>query len=182
MLSRGETSLRDLMKRCVTIVLSLSIAACSSSAPTAEQATVELPTVSATSRPSAVTLPRLPADWTGWYSASHSVSHVCDNPDWCEQEVSDSLRVTQQGEDLSVEIELVQTNFHTCNWQGVMKQEMEGRWEFSEPECALMLELKGNLFRLSSDGCREHCGARAYLSGDFLLASRSNRAPRAPAE
>lgn len=170
------------MKPWVPVVFGLWGAACSGSTTTVEQATVELPTVSATSRPSAAALPRLPADWTGWYSASHSVSHVCDSPEWCTQEVSDSLRITQQGEDLSVEIELVQTNFHTCNWQGVMKQEMEGRWEFSEPECALMLELKGNLFRLSADGCREYCGARAYLSGDFLLASRSNRAPRAPAE
>jgi hypothetical protein len=171
------------MKPWLLVVIGPWVAACSGSATAPELATVLLPSSSAASRPSALALARLPADWSGWYSAPHEVSHVCDNPDWCVQEVSDSLRLAQQGNDLQVEIELVQTNFHTCTWHGAMTSgPVEGRWEYSEPECALVLELKGNLFRLSSEGCREYCGARAYLSAEFAVASRSSRPPRAPAE
>ncbi|MEZ4222952.1 MAG: hypothetical protein R3B13_18560 [Polyangiaceae bacterium] len=103
----------------------------------------------------------------GEYRVEHEVSYNCDLPEWCTGPVTNSLTVKQERDDIVVEIQLVHTNMHTCTWQGTLSARAQDRYEFSEPDCDLSLTVTPTTLQLRSEGCREYCGARAYLEGDF---------------
>ncbi len=161
----------------LTLLPCLGVAGCQPAdrpAPTV----VDLPDVSVSAASTGEVLPRRAPDPLGWYSTKHEVTHVCDEPDWCVQEVTDGLFVASHEAGLMVDVELVQTNFHTCTWSGVMKPTGDQRsWGFAEGDCEIALELKGNSLILRSDGCREYCGARAHLEAEFLLSSKAQAPP-----
>jgi hypothetical protein len=123
-----------------------------------------------------------PFSLPGEYSNQHTIMVVCDQPDWCEQEVSDRLAIRDAGagapgvEAIDVEIELVQTNAHTCGFQGKLQKVLgaePARYVHESAEgdddhpCVLTLTLGPTELELGSEGCRYHCGARAYLETTF---------------
>jgi hypothetical protein len=119
----------------------------------------------------------------GDYSAPHSVMMVCEGGDdgWCEEDVADSMTVHEAGDDLEVAIDLVQTNGHTCTFEGHLAHDPDPtahRWTFhadddtDEGPCTLTLEQADTELRLASDGCRYYCGARASLDATFPITSR----------
>src|SRR5689334_7156947 len=110
----------------------------------------------------------------GDYSAPHSVMMVCEGGDdgWCEEDVADSMTVHESGDDLDVAIDLVQTNGHTCTFEGHLAHDPSpaaNRWTFHSADeaedgpCTLTLERVDSELRLAADGCRYYCGARATL-------------------
>lgn len=155
------------------LALALAAAACARpSAPTAAPP-------SNTPAPAVADAP-VAAAMTGSYSAPHAVMMVCDGGDdgWCEEQVADSMEVREAGDGrLAVTIELVQTNAHTCSFEGVLTPDPAApaparRWSFrsddpDEGPCSLQLEQSGAEVRLLSDGCRYYCGARAVLDAVF---------------
>ncbi len=151
-------------------VFSISLAACGA-APSQPQAAgqpvvdVQPPAKSAPSSEASAAPGRV--DLSGTYSSEHEVTYVCDKPDWCTQKVTDGLSVEQLPGKLKVKIELVQANYHVCNWEGEMTEGSGDRWEFSEPECELVLQVSPDTLSITSEGCREYCGARAYLQAKF---------------
>ena len=116
----------------------------------------------------------------GAYRAPHPVMMVCDGGDdgWCEEQVVDALDVGAAGGDsLTVTVELIQTNGHTCSFSGTMAADpaapppargwrFDGKDEGDGP-CALTLQHSGDLLILAADGCRYYCGARASLDATF---------------
>jgi hypothetical protein len=107
----------------------------------------------------------------GTYVSPHTVMVVCDDPDWCEQQVEDTMRVTASRDDTaSVFIELVQANAHSCTFEGTLGRASEDTWKWKaplgEPECVLTL-VAGDDITITSEGCREYCGARASLDATF---------------
>jgi len=112
----------------------------------------------------------------GTYYQPHTIEMVCDQPDWCEEEVTDALTARPiAGGRLAVTIELVQTNAHTCTFE----QELEPvpgdrrRWRFhagedhDEGPCDLVVIREPDRIDVESEGCRYYCGARAYLEASF---------------
>jgi hypothetical protein len=134
-------------------------------------ASPDLPTSATSSAPG----PGLALDeLTGRYFQAHEVQHVCDSPDWCVAEVEDSLVLESRGARVSARIELVQTNYHLCTWEGELVRGGDGKsWESVQPECTVSLRLEERALELTSEGCREHCGARAHLIASFPRDSRS---------
>ncbi len=134
----------------------------------------------------------------GSYRAPHEIMVVCDVGDdgWCPEEVMDTMEVRDAGRGaLAVTIELVQTNAHTCTFEGTLAPDPQApgaRWiydgaggggggddghdaetdavgdgELDEWPCRLVLEHEPRSVRISSDGCRLYCGARATLDAVF---------------
>ena len=101
------------------------------------------------------------------YQLQHEVTYVCDEPDWCEDEVTDSLSIKQDGDSLQVKIELVQTNYHTCHWEGRLTQTARDKWGTAQDGCSVELTIQTDKLSVTSDGCRDYCGARAYLEEVF---------------
>jgi hypothetical protein len=152
----------------VALVALTSAAACGASAP----ASVAPPS----NTPVSVVDP--PVAMAGSYSAPHTVMMVCEGGDdgWCEESVADAMTITEVGrERLDVEIELVQTNGHTCTFAGTLALDPAAstrRWihhsvDELEGTCDLSLEHAGGELRLQSEGCRYYCGARASLDATF---------------
>lgn len=125
-----------------------------------------------------------PPSIAGAYRQPHEIQMVCDQPDgWCPEQVEDTLVVRDAGGgQVAVEIELMQTNGHSCSFAGTLAPvadapAAEPQWRFhladgDEGPCTLTLTLTsvaapGDLLRLASDGCRYHCGARASLDATF---------------
>jgi hypothetical protein len=119
----------------------------------------------------------------GDYSAPHSVMMVCEGGDdgWCEEDVADSMTVRESGDDLDVAIDLVQTNGHTCTFEGHLAHDPDpaaARWTFHSDEtaddgpCTLTLEQADTELRIAAEGCRYYCGARASLDASFPFTAR----------
>jgi len=124
--------------------------------------------------------PAAPTAPIGSYRASHTVMVVCDDPDWCEEEVSDSLEIRSTSDGgLDVSIELVQTNDHMCSFEGILRRKSEREWEWQapegDPECHLWLRWRADSLAVSSQGCREFCGARASLEAEFSYPPHGSR-------
>ena len=108
---------------------------------------------------------------SGTYLREHTVPVVCDKPDWCDQPVIDVLRISEGARGaLDVRIELVQTNAHTCTFEGRLTETGPAQWEYAkdgEYPCKVTFTVKANQLSFESEGCREYCGARAHLMGSF---------------
>lgn len=126
---------------------------------------------------------------TGRYELPHEVRMVCDGEDgWCEEMVEDSLEIRDAAEGaLAITVELVQTNAHTCGFEGTLAPStstVPGTrvWRFQrvlaegdDPEadaCALDLAADASSITLTSEGCREYCGVRAQLDARFPRTTR----------
>lgn len=126
---------------------------------------------------------------TGAYRNRHEIMVVCgDNPDgWCAEIVTDSL-VIQEGDagGVYVAIGLVQTNAHSCTYEGAMTARdpaelppgVDEAWRVVEPAdddgeggCTLDLTRTGADLMVTSEGCRDYCGTRASLFASFPIAS-----------
>ncbi len=116
----------------------------------------------------------------GEYRARHEIGVVCDAPDgWCPELVDDTLTIRDAGDGrITVAIELVQTNAHTCGFDGTLAPtpthdagDDVTRWRFADHgedgPCELTLEVSAGDITISSDGCRYYCGARASLDATF---------------
>ena len=112
----------------------------------------------------------------GTHVAPHSIEVVCNDPSgWCTEGVEDTMVVRDAGEGrIAVEIALLQTNAHSCTFEGTLEpvRGQDGAWhmdELAEGEwpCALDLRVEGETLRLTSEGCRLYCGARASLDATF---------------
>ena len=97
---------------------------------------------------------------------------VSDDPDWCEQEVKDSLTIEPAKDaGVTIAVELVQANAHICTFEGTLAKAGDQVWEWraTDGEAACHLQLRWGLdtLKLSSEGCRDYCGARASLEATF---------------
>ena len=112
---------------------------------------------------------------SGSFVNEHTVMVVCDKPDWCEETVTDRLNVTSNGDQIEVEIELVQANAHTCTFEGTLEPAGTRTWRWQAPAdsedgpCDLELQWGEGEIKISSEGCRHYCGARARLEAIFSL-------------
>jgi hypothetical protein len=118
--------------------------------------------------------PTRPSSIAGDYRTPHTVSMVCEHAadGWCDEQVEDTLVIRDRHDGaIAVHVELVRTNAHTCSFEGTLGPVSEGRWRFDHGDddgpCRLTLEHAGNELRLSADGCRYYCGARASLDAVF---------------
>lgn len=116
--------------------------------------------------------PASPSTPAGSYRYPHTVMVVCDDPNWCEEEVTDSLDIEARFDGaIEVKIELVQANAHMCSFEGTLGRSNEREWEWRAPdgeeECHLSLRWRSDAISVSSEGCRDFCGARAHLEGEF---------------
>jgi hypothetical protein len=124
--------------------------------------------------------PDAPRPIAGAYSAPHTIQLVCHESDegWCEEEVSDEMTIRDAGGGrIDVAIELVQTNAHTCTFEGTLAPDpaaapADRRWTFSsnddvEGPCKVTLTAGADGVELDSEGCRYYCGARAHLASSF---------------
>ena len=97
---------------------------------------------------------------------------VCDGGDWCEETVTDVLDVQKAAGGLMVRIELVQTNAHTCTFEGELEPSGDRAWSHrakaGEEPCELTLTWREPELSIRSEGCRDYCGARASLFADFV--------------
>ena len=88
---------------------------------------------------------------------------------------------------LAITVELIQTNAHTCGFEGTLApststvpgtcvwryQAVVPDGEDAEAEaCTLALAADATSITLTSEGCREYCGARAHLDASFARAGR----------
>jgi hypothetical protein len=150
--------------------LALLVACGSSSRPAAEPPLGN--TAPADTGPTAATL-------AGSYLAPHDIEVTCDGPDgWCPETVDDTMTVRDAGEGrVALEIELIQTNGHTCNFSGTLAPVPPAagavaQWQFLDPSeeegpCTLTLAASADTLTVTSDGCRYYCGARASLDATF---------------
>lgn len=112
-------------------------------------------------------------DLSGEYVNDHTIMHVGET-DWEESMVRDSLSIVQNDGSASFHFMLVQTNYHTCEMQGVGR--VDGSTIFVAPEpvdfggeeatCTLRIEADSNVIRLvdPDNVCRRYyCGARAGI-------------------
>ena len=116
------------------------------------------------------------------YCQAHEVPVVCDQPppgeDMCPQQAEDTLELHEvSASSLAVTIELVRTNGHTCSFEGTLSRAApaEQRWIFTDPNidapCTLELVERGNEIEINATGCRDYCGTRATLDGQFDTAA-----------
>ena len=125
----------------------------------------------------------------GTYREPHEIKMVCDGDEgWCDEKVEDVLEIRAAADGaLAITVELVQTNAHTCGFEGTLAPStstVPGTrvWRFQrvlaegdDPEadaCALDLAADASSIPLTSEGCREYCGARAHLDARFPRAAR----------
>jgi hypothetical protein len=144
--------------------------------PARAPSVIELPTQVDSPKAASAPPPERPVlGLSGRYQANHEVMEVCDAPDGCTAEVTDSLVLETNADRAKARIELVQTNLHTCNWEGELRRGADpNRWESVEPDCSVSVIVERDTLRLESDGCRDYCGARAYLSAEFPRSSRTD--------
>ena len=149
------------------IVLGSLAAGCSSSPPVVSNHTSAPPV------PSAPVARR--------YCIAHEVPVVCDKPppgeDMCPQQAEDTLELHEISPNtLTVAVELVRTNGHTCTFEGTLSRAAPSepetqRWTFSDSNkdspCSLELVERGSQIEISANGCRDDCGVRATLDGKF---------------
>jgi hypothetical protein len=128
---------------------------------------------------------------TGAYHDRHEIMVVCgDNPDgWCAEMVSDSL-ILREGDagGVYVAIGVLQTNAHSCTFEGELTARdpaelpagVDEAWRVVEPArddgdggCTLDLARTGAELVITSEGCRDYCGARASLDASFSTATWS---------
>jgi len=148
-----------------------TVAACSSAPAPATGAPPEKPIED----PALDAAPAVPQPVTGTYINTHTIHVVCQNPDWCEEEVDDVMRIREVNGGLELRVELVQANAHTCTFENVVNEvetpEAGRRWRFEikeeSNECVLTLDHKDGSLSLNSEGCRYYCGARAHLMATF---------------
>lgn len=130
-----------------------------------------------------------PASIAGTYRTTHEVMMVCDTGQegWCAEEGEDTLTIEDRPDGaIEISVELVRTNAHTCSFSGTLhpapapanhvrrwihevgqQGERDGSDELDESYCKLELEHAASKLTLRSDGCREWCGVRASLDGEF---------------
>jgi len=158
---------------CVVLTVAFMAGGCApSTPPSTPTVTAPLLAKTAQSKPAQRSGDLLPKRPIGTYARQHRVMVVCRNPDWCEQEVTDKLIVTTApGQAIDVSIDLVQANAHTCTFRGRLANVATDEWRWqapaSEPPCQLRLSWRDVELRVSSDGCRQFCGARASLDATF---------------
>ncbi|MBT8492562.1 MAG: hypothetical protein KJO07_05845 [Deltaproteobacteria bacterium] len=151
----------------------IALAACASSSPEPDEPKMqELAGDSAEPKPAAEDPAPAPTSPAGSYRSAHTIMVVCDKPDWCKQEVTDTLELADTGDGaLAAKIELVQANAHICTFENTVTRVGDRRWQWSapdgEPSCVLTLDWKLSSVVITSDGCREFCGARAVLDASF---------------
>src|SRR5207249_11412585 len=100
------------------------------------------------------------ATLAGSYRTHHSIEMVCDPPGTgleCEQWVDDTMELTQ-GPDGAVHasVELVETNAHSCTFEGDLAPAGDRRWTFDAPEgeegpCHVDLVRRGATLELHSE-------------------------------
>ena len=112
---------------------------------------------------------------------------VCDGDEgWCPEKDEDVLEIRAAAEGaLAITVELVQTNAHTCGFEGTLVPSTSTvpgtrvwRYQAVVPDgadadaeaCTLDLAADATSITLTSDGCREYCGARAHLDASFTRA------------
>ncbi len=132
------------------------------------------PTLEEVAAPAAQPATATPNDsLVGTYLDSHMIGAVCDSSEMCEETVTDTLRIQSDDETktISVEVELVQANFHTCTFENTLRTIGPRRWKFSEStpdsNCHVSLSRDDKSVTITSQGCREYCGARASLDAEF---------------
>jgi hypothetical protein len=112
----------------------------------------------------------------GDYTTEHAIAMVCEPPGQgleCEETVSDRMQLTEMpGGVLHARIELLQTNAHSCTFDGDLVPAGDRHWTFDEPAgeegpCHVDLFQRDARLELTSEGCRYYCGARATLEGAF---------------
>lgn len=125
----------------------------------------------------------------GTYREPHEIKMVCDGDEgWCDEKVEDVLEIRAAADGaLAITVELVQTNAHTCGFEGTLVpststvpgtrvwryQAVVPDGEDAEAEaCTLDLAADATSITLSAEGCREHCGMRAHLDAYFSRAAR----------
>ena len=98
---------------------------------------------------------------------------VCDSdPDGCEQEVADRLTISGSGDNIEVDIELVQANAHTCTFKNTLTggTGTPQKWTFQSADgdeghpCKVTLTAGPTELELTSEGCRYYCGRPARSS------------------
>lgn len=125
---------------------------------------------------------------SGHYRSAHEIRMVCDGDQrqdadgWCKETVEDTLRVRELANgSIEVAIELVSTNAHTCSFEGTLERTLDSqsarRWRFDaendeEFPCSLVVEHARGKLTVTSEGCREYCGARATLDAVFDVRPR----------
>ena len=125
----------------------------------------------------------------GTYREPHEIKMVCDGDEgWCDEKVEDVLEIRAAADGaLAITVELVQTNAHTCGFEGTLvpsTSTVPGTrvWRFqrvladgddAEAEaCTLDLAADASSITLTSEGCREYCGMRAHLDARFPRTAR----------
>lgn len=108
----------------------------------------------------------------GSYRHEHTVMVVCEDPDWCPQQVTDTLEIAAADDGaIAIEVQLVQANGHNCHFRDTLTPAGERLWEWraaeGKPECHLQLRWEPESLKLSSEGCRDFCGMRAHLDAEF---------------
>jgi hypothetical protein len=115
----------------------------------------------------------------GDYRAAHVIRVVCDGgtDGWCDENVEDHMTIhDSDAGSIAVTIELIQTNAHTCTFDGTLRSapahaSHTRRWTFDghddEGACSLVIEQSTSKVMISSEGCRYYCGMRASLDAVF---------------
>lgn len=127
---------------------------------------------------------RVVSSLAGEYRRSHMIRIVCDGgvDGWCDAAADDVLTIqdTRRGA-IAVEIELTQTNAHSCSFEGELapvRSPPPGvkQWVFDHDDedapCTLTLEKTASEITIRSESCRDYCGARASLDATFALTNR----------
>ncbi len=148
-------------------------AATEPSSPTAESAAPQ-PEAPA---PASEKLPETPSA-VGTYEHPHAAFNDCDDPDGCEVQVTDTLRIEDAGSGaILVSAELNQDNEHSCTFEGTMTPQSAGHWTYASGDCRIELKQHPTSLDLTSEGCREdYCGERASLQASFPISSRKGAA------
>lgn len=160
------------------IAVALALASCSAPPRPSPPPPDTTPPVVAADAADAAPAPKPAFELAGSYTNTHTVWMVCDsNPDGCDEEVEDRMTIARDGDALAVKIDLVQANAHTCTFEGTLAriQPTDGAETYAytakdgddDHPCKLTLAVGPSELSLASEGCRYHCGARAYLDATF---------------
>jgi hypothetical protein len=119
------------------------------------------------------------ADFFGQFIHKHKVEVNCDESEPCIEEVRDTLSIAKgPGDALLVDFELMGSDDHSCSFQGELKKIEETLWSFTQADpaekaCLLEFRFQKDQVAISSDSCREHCGAYASMYGTFKQNSKA---------